>query len=86
MAAAMETTSRATVEIIEVLELEPNGHYCLPYGMCSLRVLSGVAWVTAQAEDHILKCGDDLTIPRQPHAVIVSAAHQQRLRFEVYRR
>ena len=86
MAVVIETTSRPTVEIIEVLELEPSGRYCLPYGVYSLRVLNGVAWITMQAEDQIVKCGDDLTIPRQPHAVIVSAVDHQPLRFEMHRR
>ena len=83
MAMTIELTSHATVEITEVIELEVGGHYCLPYAVYSLHVLNGVAWVTSQAEDHILECGDELTIPRQPHAVIISAAHYQRLRFEI---
>ena len=86
MAMAIEMTSHSAIESIEVIELETGAHFCLPYGACSLHVLNGVAWVMAQAEDHFPKCGDDLNIPRQPHAVIVSAAHQQRLRFEVRRR
>ena len=86
MAMTIELTAHSTVEITEVIELEVGGHYCLPYGVYSLHVLNGVAWVTSQAEDHILECGDELTIPRQPHAVIVSAVDHQPLRFEMHRR
>jgi len=73
----------AAIERAEVVQLDYNETYCLPQEVLNLRVLSGTAWITAQAEDHILKAGDQMMIPRQPHAVLISAIHHQPLSFEI---
>ena len=47
MAITVEATlSHSTSGITEVIELEPNAKYCLPYGTYSLHILNGVAWIT----------------------------------------
>ncbi|MEO8392607.1 MAG: DUF2917 domain-containing protein [Chloroflexota bacterium] len=76
---------RVNHDLKEVVRLAQGDLYCLPYGALNVRVLSGTAWITAQAEDHVLEADDELMIPRQPHAVIVSAVGGQPLSFEFRR-
>lgn len=75
---------KTEIKKVETVQLEFRGMYCLPHGACRIRVLNGCALVTSK-KDHILKAGDELVLFRQPHAVIVSALAQQRLRFEVHK-
>jgi hypothetical protein len=75
----------ANRDLVEGIRLEHGDVYCLPYGALNVRVFSGTAWITSQAEDHVLEAGDELMIPRQAHAVIVSAVGHQPLNFEFRR-
>ncbi len=72
-------------DVKEVVRLEHGSLYCLPYGALNIRVISGTAWITAQAEDYVLEAGDELMIPRQLHAIIVGAVGHQPLSFEFRR-
>ena len=72
-------------DLKEVVRMEHGDLYCLPYGALNVRVLSGIAWITSQTEDHVLEPDEELAIPRQMHAVIVSAVGHQSLSFEVRR-
>ena len=74
---------RAALDLTETVCLEPNEIYCLPHGTFNVQVLRGTAWITAQAEDFILEGGDQMTIPRQPHAILVSVVGHQPLRLEL---
>jgi hypothetical protein len=77
-------TAHAAIDLTKMIRLEHRDIYCLPDGALSIRVLSGRAWVTSQAKDHFLGTGDMLSIPRQPHTVIISALDQS-LIFELHK-
>ena len=76
-------TARTSIDLTEVITLEDGDIYCLPYGALSIHILSGAAWVTSQAEDHVLETGDPFQIARQSHAVLISALDHQPLCFEL---
>lgn len=71
------------IGLTKTIQVEYGDIYCLPAGSLSIRVLSGRAWLTSQAKDYFLEAGDSLSIPRQPHTVIISALGQS-LIFEVH--
>jgi len=77
------STTCTALGLTEVVSLEDGEIYRLPHGALSLRVLSGSAWITSQAEDHVLEGGDPLLVSRQPYIVIVSALDHQPLSFEL---
>jgi hypothetical protein len=79
----LANTANPVIEVTEKVQLQSGDLYCLPHGALNVRVLSGTAWITSQAEDHVLEAGDQMLVPHQPHAVIVSAVGHHSLSFEV---
>lgn len=71
------------VEAAEQIQLEHHEQFTLPNMPLSLRVLKGTAWITSQAEDHILQAGKQITIPRQAHASVIGAISHETMIFEL---
>jgi hypothetical protein len=59
-------TNCTALVLAEVVSLEDGEFYRPPHGALSFRVLSGSAWITSHAEDHVLETGDPLLISFQP--------------------
>ncbi|MBE0689643.1 MAG: hypothetical protein IH587_05920 [Anaerolineae bacterium] len=76
------STERAQVGIAHISRMEADTHKALEQNV-TIRVITGVAWVTYDDRDFILETGAGMHIPAAMSKVVIGNPRQQPLVYEV---
>lgn len=64
------------------IRLEPWQQRRLPNSVVRIRVIQGMAWVTSEGQDVIVREGETLALPKQPFPAVISALGAAPVLFE----
>lgn len=75
--------SRARAARPQTIRLADNATYSLKGAAQTFWVTRGMAWVTFDGEDYVMRSGEMLRLPRTKHPIVVSNPGADELVFEV---
>lgn len=79
----LRLTSQEDRQAIQLVTIQRDEIYPVTLGYHTLRVVSGVAWLTQWGEDYVLEPGQLLLVEPMRGSALVSALNQQSVTFEL---